>query len=63
MPVPQSQGRSQPMIGPLQLILLLLVILLLFYSNRLPNLMRDLGKGIANFKRERRDDDRSDKPD
>ena len=46
------------MIGPLQLILLLLVILLLFYSRRLPDLMRDLGRGVAKFKRERSDKDR-----
>jgi TatA/E family protein of Tat protein translocase len=46
------------MIGPLQLLIILLIILVLFYSNRLPSLMRDLGRGVAKFKRERRDDDR-----
>ncbi len=46
------------MMGPLPLILILLLILLLFYSRKLPDLMRDLGRGVAKFKRERKDDDR-----
>jgi TatA/E family protein of Tat protein translocase len=49
--------------GPFSLLLVLLVILLLFYSNRLPAIMRDLGRGVARFKRERHDDDRPDKAD
>jgi TatA/E family protein of Tat protein translocase len=44
--------------GPFQLLIILLIILLLFYSNKLPSLMRDLGRGVARFKRERRGDDR-----
>ena len=43
--------------GPFSLLLILLVILLLFYSNRLPSMMRDLGRGVARFKRERSDEE------
>ena len=50
------------MMGPLPLLLILLVILLLFYSNRLPSIMRDLGRGVAKFKRERQDDQRPKRP-
>jgi sec-independent protein translocase protein TatA len=38
------------MIGPLQLVLILLIILVLFGAGRLPSVMKDLGKGLRSFK-------------
>ena len=37
-------------LGVPELLLILLIILLLFGSNRLPDLAKGLGKGIRNFK-------------
>ena len=37
-------------VGPVELIVVSLVILLLF-GNRLPNVMRSMGKGITEFKK------------
>ncbi|MBI1774557.1 MAG: twin-arginine translocase TatA/TatE family subunit [Proteobacteria bacterium] len=59
---PQSDGRKVFMMGPLPFLLILLVIILLFYSNKLPDLMRDLGRGVAKFKRERGEKDRPNDP-
>ncbi|MBI1901710.1 MAG: twin-arginine translocase TatA/TatE family subunit [Planctomycetia bacterium] len=36
--------------GPLELVILALVVLLLF-GNRLPGLMRSLGRGVVEFKK------------
>jgi len=38
------------MIGPWQIILIVLVVLLLFGGKKIPELMRGLGKGIREFK-------------
>ena len=38
------------MIGPLQIVLIVLAVLLLFGGKKIPELMRGLGKGIREFK-------------
>lgn len=38
------------MIGPLQIVLIVLVVLLLFGGKKIPELMRGLGKGVREFK-------------
>ena len=38
------------MIGPWQIVLIVLVVLLLFGGKKIPELMRGLGKGIREFK-------------
>ena len=40
-------------IGPTQLILVLVIILLLFGSNKLPDLARSLGRSLGEFKKGR----------
>ncbi len=39
------------MIGPWQIILVVLVILLLFGGKKIPELMKGLGKGMTEFKK------------
>ena len=39
------------MIGPWQIILIVLAILLLFGGKKIPELMKGLGKGISEFKK------------
>ena len=39
------------MIGPWQIVLIVLVVLLLFGGKRIPELMKGLGKGISEFKK------------
>lgn len=39
-----------PTLGPVELIVIALVVLLLF-GNRLPSVMRSMGKGIVEFKK------------
>jgi sec-independent protein translocase protein TatA len=43
-------------LGVPELLLILFIILLLFGSNRLPELAKGLGKGIRNFKEASRED-------
>ncbi|GAB4333891.1 MAG: hypothetical protein Kow00127_25250 [Bacteroidales bacterium] len=38
------------MIGPWQIILIVLVVLLLFGGKKIPELMRGLGRGVREFK-------------
>lgn len=38
------------MIGPGQIVLILLIVLLLFGGKKIPELMKGLGKGIKEFK-------------
>lgn len=38
-------------IGPWQLVLIVLVVLLLFGGKKIPELMRGLGKGVTEFKK------------
>ena len=37
--------------GPMQLIIILLIALLLLFGNRLPSVMRSLGKSVVEFKK------------
>lgn len=46
-------------IGPMQIVLIILVILLLFGGAKIPQLMRNLGGGIKEFKKAAKDDDPS----
>ena len=39
------------MIGPWQIVLIVLVVLLLFGGKKIPELMKGLGKGINEFKK------------
>ena len=39
------------MIGPWQVVLIVLVILLMFGGKKIPELMRGLGKGMSEFKK------------
>ena len=39
------------MIGPWQIVLIVLVVLLMFGGKKIPELMRGLGKGISEFKK------------
>ena len=39
------------MIGPTQIVLIVLVVLLLFGGKKIPELMKGLGKGISEFKK------------
>jgi len=51
-------------VGPIQLLVVLLIVLLLF-GNRLPGLMRSLGRSVVEFKRgahELDDDSESNSP-
>ena len=42
------------MIGPWQIVLIVLVVLLLFGERKIPELMKGLGKGISEFKKRKR---------
>lgn len=44
-----------------EIILIILVILLIFGGKRIPELMRGIGKGINNFKKEVKEEDDIDK--
>tara|TARA_B100000902_G_scaffold374638_1_gene403803 strand:- start:150 stop:326 length:177 start_codon:yes stop_codon:yes gene_type:complete len=39
------------MIGPWQIVLIVLVVLLMFGGKKIPELMRGLGKGMTEFKK------------
>ena len=43
------------MIGPWQIVLIVLVVLLMFGGKKIPELMRGLGKGITEFKKGKED--------
>lgn len=45
-------------IGPWQIVIVVLVILLLFGGKKIPELMRGLGSGIKEFKEASKDDDK-----
>ncbi|MFT6331754.1 MAG: sec-independent protein translocase protein TatA [Lentimonas sp.] len=44
------------MLGPLQLVLILVIIVVIFGAGKIPNLMGDLGKGIKNFRKNVKDE-------
>ena len=47
-------------IGPWQIIIIVAVILLLFGGRKIPELMGGLGKGIKEFKKATKDEDKED---
>jgi len=51
------------MIGPPQVILIVIVVLLLFGVKKIPELMKGLGKGIKEFKEGVKEDDTDSKDD
>ena len=48
-------------LGPWQIVLIVLVVLLLFGGKKIPELMRGLGKGISEFKKGKNDLDNDSK--
>ena len=42
-------------IGPWQIVLIVLVVLLMFGGKKIPELMKGLGKGISEFKKGKKD--------
>lgn len=48
-------------IGPMQIVLILLVIILLFGGKKLPELMKGIGQGMKEFKKASKEDDDSTK--
>ena len=46
-------------IGPWQIVIIVLVIVLLFGSAKIPELMRNLGNGIGEFKKSTKGEDKS----
>ena len=46
-------------IGPWQIVIIVLVIVLLFCSAKIHELMRNLGKGIGEFKKSTKGEDKS----
>lgn len=47
-------------IGMQELVLILVICLLIFGASKLPEIARNLGKGIKEFKKEMKDDDKKD---
>lgn len=45
-------------VGPWQIVIVVLVVLLLFGGKKIPELMRGLGSGIKEFKAASKDDDK-----
>jgi sec-independent protein translocase protein TatA len=43
------------MVGPWQIVLIVLVVLLMFGGKKIPELMKGLGKGISEFKKGKND--------
>ena len=50
-------------IGIWQLVLILVIVLLIFGAGKLPNVMKDLGKGVKNLKDGLKEEDKKDKKD
>ena len=46
-------------IGPWQIVLIILVVLLLFGGKKIPELMRGLGQGMKEFKKATKDENKS----
>jgi len=50
------------LLGPLEIVVILVVVLLLFGAKRLPEIGKALGEGIREFKRSMHDDSDSNSP-
>ncbi|MSP50572.1 MAG: twin-arginine translocase TatA/TatE family subunit [Alphaproteobacteria bacterium] len=51
------------MIGPLELLIILLIVVVLFNSRKLPDVMADIGKSVSRFKQGLKGKDDPDSPD
>ena len=49
-------------LGPGQIVLIVIVVLLLFGGRKIPELMRGLGEGVKEFKKATKDDAKEDSP-
>ena len=49
-------------VGPTQILIILLVLVVLFGASRLPQLGKDIGSGLRNFRKGLTDDVDDDKP-
>ena len=49
-------------LGPGQIVLMVIVVLLLFGGRKIPELMRGLGEGVKEFKKATKDDAKEDRP-
>ncbi|MBR3286525.1 MAG: twin-arginine translocase TatA/TatE family subunit [Bacteroidales bacterium] len=49
-------------LGPGQIVLIVIVVLLLFGGRKIPELMRGLGEGVKEFKKATKDDAKEDRP-
>jgi len=49
------------MIGPWQIILIVLVVLLMFGGKKIPELMKGLGRGLTEFKKGKEEGDKTPK--
>ncbi|WP_372754046.1 twin-arginine translocase TatA/TatE family subunit [Mariniflexile sp.] len=47
-------------IGPMQIVLIVVIVLLLFGGKKIPELMRGLGSGIKEFKDASKEDEKED---
>tara|TARA_B100001758_G_C18402540_1_gene609895 strand:- start:819 stop:992 length:174 start_codon:yes stop_codon:yes gene_type:complete len=47
------------MIGPWQIVLIVLVVLLMFGGKKIPELMRGIGKGLVEFKKGKEENNES----
>lgn len=50
-------------VGPTQLLLILIIILVLFGAGKLPQVMKDLGKGVKSFKNGLKSEEENDSAD
>jgi len=50
------------MVGPQQVLVILIVVLLLFGGRKIPELMKGLGQGMREFKKATKGDDDDDEP-
>ena len=53
-----SQGILLGMLGPWQIVLIVVIVLLLFGGKKIPELMRGLGSGIKEFKDASKEDEK-----
>jgi sec-independent protein translocase protein TatA len=51
------------MIGPWQVVIILLVVVLLFGGRKIPELMKGIGQGIKEFKKATKDETKSNESD
>jgi sec-independent protein translocase protein TatA len=54
----ETRRKTVPRLGFWEILIIAFIILLLFGSNRIPEMMRGLAKGLRGFKEEMRADDK-----